>query len=279
VYEVYQLDIANQAHADETANGGIDLSASLTPPTTESPSRSEAEVPTPSRLDSIGTSQHGCPISGWIVKGGKAFPVHCGRWDCAYCCRQKGKKAWVKIKNSEARDFHRLLTLPFRIGIGRSWEQAIADSGSTLNRFFTSLRRKFRGIKYVWVREVGSVSNMVHFHILVDRYLPKPLLSRMWDQAGGGYIVDIGMIQTSASYVCKYLAKLAFLPREVLTALTGKRRYSSSRGMLYTIPRSSLWSGATFQTVSPWLSRQSRLLCVVDGIFYFEEAVCPSLSG
>lgn len=266
--QLYQTGIESQACPDQRDEVSINLVEILSL-ITESPSRSEAEESSPTRLDSIGTSQHGCPIAGWVVKGGKAFPVHCGRWDCAYCCRQKGKKAWIKISRSPAGTFQRLLTLPFAIGSQRTWQKAIEDSGSTLNRFFTSLRRIFPGIRYVWVREVGAKNLMVHFHVLVDRYLPKSLLGRLWMHARGGYIVDIGMIRSSASYVSKYLAKLPSLPREVLTALSGKRRYSSSRGLLFVLPRSSQWSGAMFQTISPWLASQSRLLCVLDGVFYF----------
>lgn len=225
------------------------------------------------RLDYIGTSQHGCRIVGWVVRGGKAFPVHCGRWDCAYCCRQKGRKIWKKIKSSPAGSFSRLLTLPFYVGPGRTWEEAIATSGSVLNRFFTSLRRVIPLLRYVWVREVGRKSLMVHFHVLVDRYLPKSLLSRLWMRAGGGYIVDIGMIRSSASYVCKYLAKFPGYPASVNQALSGKRRYSYSRGLLCSTrcTRSSEWSGASFQVVAPWLRFHARLLCVIDGVFYFKE--------
>jgi hypothetical protein len=229
-------------------------------------------------LDSIGTSQqrpqpyphHTCPIAGWIVKDGKAIPVHCDRWDCSFCCREKGKKVWVKIKKSAASEYIRLMTLPFHIHPGRTWQEAIEDSGKILNRFFGYLRRKFPGFKYLWVREVGRKSNMVHFHVLVNRYLPAYVLRRVWLRHGGGYIVDIGKIRCSANYVCKYLAKLPFLPREVTTALAGKRRYSASRGILFVIPKSSLWSGATFRTISPWLSGPSPLLYVADGVYYFD---------
>ena len=112
---------------------------------------------------------------------------------------------------------------------------------------------------------------MVHFHVLVDRYLPKTLLSRLWARAGGGSVVDIGMIRSSANYVLKYLAKSPDYSREVEVALFGKRRYSASRGLLLRITPSASWIGATYSAVFPALAKQARVLCVVDGVYYYQE--------
>ena len=152
----------------------------------------EQVLSSPTRLDSIGSFQQRCRIVGWISKPGQSFPVLCGRWECQTCARRKGQEAWKRIKASPAMQFQRLCTLPFYVGKKRTWEEAIDISGKSLNAFFVSLRRVIPGIRYLWIREIGKKSNMVHFHVLVDRFLPKSLLSKLWFRAGGGYIVDIG---------------------------------------------------------------------------------------
>jgi hypothetical protein len=230
----------------------------------------------PTRLDYIGTFQQPtnsrrCRVVGWLRKPGKCIPVYCGRWDCPNCARQKGKKAWMRIKNSPAGEFQRLLTLPFYVGSTRTWQEAIGTSGRTLNAFFVSLRRIFPGFRYVWVREVGKKNNMVHFHVLVDRFLPKTLLSRLWARAGGGYIVDVGQIRTSPSYVSKYLVKSSEYPMEVQIALSGKRRYSASRGLLCVSTPSLAWRGSIFSVVFPPLFIRARVLAVIDGVYYLKE--------
>jgi hypothetical protein len=226
----------------------------------------------PPRLDYIGTIQHApCCVVGWIRKPGRCIPVGCGRWECSRCCQEKGKKAWARIKHSEAGTYSRLMTLPFYVGPNRSWQEALHESGNTLNRFFVGLKRVCHGLRYVWVREIGKKSNMVHFHVLVSRYLPKSLLSRLWASAGGGSVVDIHLIRSSSSYVVKYLAKSPSLPLEVTIALRGLRRYSSSRGLLAPKLSSLLWQGATFSKVFPPLALQTKVLCVVDGIYFYKE--------
>lgn len=232
------------------------------------------------RLDFIGTSQHGsenvsretldCQV-GWVVHpSGKAFPVKCGKWECRTCGPRKGRRVCARLqKSEEVKRLNRLLTLPFRISTQRNWEQAIAESGAVLNRFFVSLKRVFRGIRYFWVREVGKKSHMVHFHVLVDRYLPKSLLSRLWASAGGGSIVDITLLRHSPSYVWKYLAKFQDLPQEVWRALRGKRRYSCARSLLAPVLKCSQWVGSRFSKIAPWVLAEFPLKRVEDGVYYF----------
>jgi hypothetical protein len=112
---------------------------------------------------------------------------------------------------------------------------------------------------------------MVHYHVLIDRYLPKGLLARLWESTGAGYIVDIGLIRSGASYVLKYLAKFPGYTKEINTAMTGRRRYSSSLGLLQRTCGSPAWTGARFQSVAPWTAENVRVLAVLDGVFYFDR--------
>ena len=159
--------------------------------------------------------------------------LRCKRWDCPTCCRKKGAKICRRFKESGLDTvLTRLLTLPFALSGDRDWETAMRESGVILNRFLTRLRSTFPRLRYFWTREVGKKSNMVHFHVLVDRYLPKPFLIAAWRAAGGGSVVDIGVVRSSAKYAFKYLTKVADYPPEVQRSLYKKRRYSSSYKLL-----------------------------------------------
>lgn len=163
---------------------------------------------------------------------------------------------------------NRMMTLPFRIDSGRTWREAIAESGAVLNRFFVSLKRRVGSLRYFWTREVGRKTNMVHFHVLIDRYLPKKLLSSIWEMAGGGYVVDIGIVRTSTRYVYKYLCKVADYAPDVQAALSGKRRYSTSQGLLAPTPIDKLigdWvylpvaMGSNFVSNGDWITNDGYI--------------------
>lgn len=236
------------------------MSTYLQSPPSEVNSSSPIPLPSGSEtsLDGItpNNSTHPRCYSGGVLfkqanSNGYAAGVQlpCKSWNCPICGPKKGKQVWKRLSQSEA-SFSRMVTLPFAIGEthNRTWEEAIADSGKTLNSFLTSLRRIYSHFKYFWVREIGEKSNMVHFHMLVDRYIPQRLLSKLWARAGGGTIVDIR--RGKKSYVFKYMVKYSPLPQRVQNCLKGKRRWSASRFLLIPPPKSDgRYSGWT------WVSR------------------------
>ena len=196
------------------------------------------------------------------------IPQPCRQWRCPKCGPENGKRVQRRLRDAGV-DFNRMLTLPFAIGDLRSWEEAIAVSGQVLNRFFTALRRKFSGISYFWVREVGKHANMVHFHVMVDRFLPQRLMSNMWNQAGGGSVVDIRRV--GMSYSLKYLVKYQNLSASLSAALCGKRRWSCSRALLAPIVRSLKAKRFSFSWGSPWDIVGCRIVWYAGGIFGFER--------
>jgi hypothetical protein len=162
-----------------------------------------------------------------------------------------------------------MMTLPFRIGESRTWEEAIAESGSILNGFFTSLKRVYPGLRYYWVREIGRKSNMVHFHVQIDRYIPRPIISAIWERVGGGFVADIRI--KGMGYSLKYLAKYAEYPAEVNAALRGKRRWSCSRKLLLPVVRMPSEPGWVFVCKPPWQWYGVHIKEVIEGVVYFEE--------
>jgi hypothetical protein len=93
--------------------------------------------------------------------------------------------------------------------------------------------RSFRHINYFWTKEFQPQTGQLHFHMLIDAYIPIGILRKAWKWAtyGTSSIVFItktwGDIQNPAGYMTKYMAKEIsqnemFRPHE--------RRYGFSRG-------------------------------------------------
>lgn len=231
----------------------------------------------PTSLDADRNNSTPSCLVGWLTQqgplGAKQIPIFCDRWDCPRCGEKKGKEVSRRIQRSEARSWQRLLTLTFRTNEeeGSTWDQNVEKSGSCINAFWTSIRRVVPHIKYIWVREIGAESRMVHFHCLVNLYIPQSLLKRLWERTGAGSIVDIRRVSRPGAYVCKYLAKFPAYSREVSAALTGKRRYSSSRGLLSVRVSSGGWKGARFTLACLCASTSFRLLAVVDGVYIYRR--------
>lgn len=69
---------------------------------------------------------------------------------------------------------------------------------------------------------------MPHLHVLVSRFLPQSVVSRLWDRTGMGDVVHIEKVNArkAGHYIAKYLAKdaMAFLP-------AGINRYGASEDL------------------------------------------------
>jgi hypothetical protein len=230
----------------------------------------------PSLLDPIqnnSTEVPPCSPGGLVERCGQVgrfIPLRCKRWDCHYCARKNWRKLWRRFKDSGV-NFNRMMTLPFHLREDRTWETAIAESGSTLNKFFTSLRRVIPTLRYFWVREVGERNHMVHFHVMVSRYIPLGLISALWESAGGGYVCDIR--KKGQGYALKYLAKYPELPDPVRIALKGKKKYATSRGLLVKV---TLWRSEgqwVFCQVPPWKVYGCVVEEIKDGVYYFRDNV------
>jgi hypothetical protein len=47
-------------------------------------------------------------------------------------------------------------------------EQDYKDSKKSLNNCFNKLRRRYPGLKYIWVLEYGDLHNRLHYHVLTN---------------------------------------------------------------------------------------------------------------
>jgi hypothetical protein len=156
-----------------------------------------------------------------------------------------------------------MVTLTFRTEHGVSDRPEAVEA---VQLFVKRLRRRVRGVRYLWVLELHPGGHGWHVHMLIDRWLPKDLLSTVW---GHGF-VDVRRVRTqkdgdsgtaaarrAAHYVAKYVAKSAQEAREA-----GCHRYERSQGMPITVvtaeaPYEVLW-GIVIDRIAPtWVWRSS----------------------
>lgn len=155
----------------------------------------------------------------------------CNSWLCNKC-RVKRTRTWcARVQNFFLGDRISILTLTFDRSITLYDSYSLASA--CFNRFRTSLSRKIGKFKYVKVIEAQPKSGYAHFHILVNRFIPRPILRSVAVAAGFGRVLDIREIPGDQAqyYVRKYLSKpWAHRPAlEILTQLNS-RRCSGSHG-------------------------------------------------
>jgi hypothetical protein len=90
------------------------------------------------------------------------------------------------------------------------------------------LRREFGAApQYIRVLEFQKNGNP-HFHILIDRFIDIEWIRRAWVAVGGGFMVDIRLVDVHR--VSRYLSK--YLTKELLmSAPLRSRRVTTSRGI------------------------------------------------
>lgn len=134
------------------------------------------------------------------------MPKGCGKWDCPYCGPRKKKKLLDRVATyfaghpGECR--HLTLTLSDKYDdeqITKAW-----------NRLKASLRKYNIILSYVWIKEF-TIKGRRHMHLLIDQFIPKTLLSRLWYLATNetSFVVQINRrpIYNAAGYISKYVTK------------------------------------------------------------------------
>lgn len=160
-----------------------------------------------------------------------SWRVPCKAWNCPKCSKKKTLEVSKRVHSVFTSSQLRFLTLTIRPM--ESLPSAIKHVNHSWNRLRLSITRKFGKVKYFKVLESQRGTNMPHFHILCDKYIPAAWLNRAVTRSGFGRIFKIKRVRNDQvlSYVTKYLAK-GISNDDFLEALlkTHGRRYSFSRG-------------------------------------------------
>lgn len=158
------------------------------------------------------------------------LPLHCRSYLCEKCSTVKRAKFIQRIKTNLAGETWRFMTLT-TINTGGNTVYNLQTINQNWNKLITFLRRKYTGIKYVKVLEVGR-GGMVHLHVLINRFIPQQLIRNYWRKYTGAFIIEISKAQDylkSVYYMASYMKK-QFNNTEVneLFFKCSKRRYSFS---------------------------------------------------
>jgi hypothetical protein len=199
--------------------------------------RSEAERP--SSLDPIQTNRNkqlgrGKHCGQFTVRGRapnspetRFFRVNCKSWNCSFCGPRRAKRYKHAIRaTAEALHLQRFLTLTL------DPKKIEGDPVRYLNAAFDKLRvylKRQCGVapQYIRVLEFQKSGNP-HFHILIDRYIDLEWIRKAWVAVGGGFMVDIRLVDVHR--VSRYLSK--YLTKELLMSAPLRcRRVTTSRGI------------------------------------------------
>ena len=220
-----------------------------------------------------------------------SWRVPCKSWNCPSCSRKKAKAVSARVhenfKNARAR--HLTLTLKPRGSI----PEALTHINQAWNRLSTRIRYKYGNVKYFKVLEPQHGTNMPHFHILLNKFIPTSWLNVQIQKAGFGKIYKIKDASNEQvfNYVNKYLRK-GFTDEAFLEALlaTHGRRYSFSRCCfalpsqhnyhpVYFIKTDSLDSFNAFMYMMWFRISKSCQLTPLSSDPYFTEFFIPAPVG
>jgi hypothetical protein len=167
------------------------------------------------------------------------YRVNCKSWNCSYCRPRRAKRYRHAIRTTAERlQLRRFLTLTL------DPKKIQGDPVQFLNSAFAKLRvylQRAHGAapQYIRVLEFQKNGNP-HFHILIDRYLDIEWIRKAWVAVGGGYMVDIKLVDVHrvGPYISKYLTK-----ELLMSAPPRSRRVTTSRGikLFEKTPTETVW--------------------------------------
>ena len=157
--------------------------------------------------------------------------IKCKSYFCPQCAKAKKVKFIKRIEKTIEKETWRFLTLT-TVNTGNNTIDVLKEINNSWNKFATLLRRKFVNLKYIKVLEVGK-NGMVHYHILINCYIPHQLIQKFWYKYTGAFKVQIEKPSNHnkiIGYLAKYFAKQTDdSTQNELFYLTNKRRFSFSK--------------------------------------------------
>jgi hypothetical protein len=160
----------------------------------------------------------------------KLCPFRCHSYFCEHCFKIKRARLIKKIKSVFKIGRWRFLTLTLDRKLYTNDEALIK-----MNYFFALFWKRFKDdnqrFSYFKIHEFTK-KGMIHYHVLINRYLKKNEIDDHWKSITGStftYICDINSIGLLSWYLAKYLSKSATKEHNEYFYLNKKRRYSYSQ--------------------------------------------------
>lgn len=180
---------------------------------------------------------------GYVQKSYTEFHVHpcaysCNSYFCEHCAQKKRKMLLRKLRAIKNANNLRFLTLTLSAS-----DYDPTTSISKISEFFNTLCKllRYRKYKFQYFKIIEMTKNNIsHLHILIDTYIPAPLISSLWKQITGSYIIKILQVKDKKqvfTYISKYITKTLTSYSNLLFYFYNKRRYSYSKFFFDVIPK------------------------------------------
>jgi len=175
-------------------------------------------------------NRHNCN-PGWVLRGRKGnhsvyISMRCKRWTCSYCGPRKLHSLRIQCEKEALRlKLDKMMSLTLRPGMVGGYDLI----KKYWAKFRARLKKKYPEANYQFMAFVEPQKRgAAHLHILHNLFIPQAWISRVWEECGGGRIVDVRRqdIHHASFYLTKYLTKSFFLDMKARY-----RRVTCSRGV------------------------------------------------
>jgi len=205
-------------------------------------SQQKRETPAPQLDTVVGEVVHIPSICGqWMFVNGQTkekVRMWCKSWQCTICKHHTAREVKEKITSlAHTWGLTRILTLtiaPKRVRVVCPTEYSrMRYMKECFARFRMNWNKNYGKLEYIWTMENHKEGGnpFPHMHLLVNSYMPKKQMKRVWKSAGGGW-ADIRSCRKDgvlASYIVKYISKDALVTSK---KYAGKGRvWSRSQGL------------------------------------------------
>ena len=99
----------------------------------------------------------------------KVVPISCKSYFCPNCAKQKQREIIERFEKFSGKDTWRFLTLTLK-NTGNNTGENLKSFSKYFNNFMTTIRKRYKGVKYLSIIEIGASGN-VHAHILLNKYI------------------------------------------------------------------------------------------------------------
>ena len=159
------------------------------------------------------------------------YRVPCKSWSCPKCAKKKANE--LSYRANAHFTGHHLRFWTLTIKPQEDIPRALFSINQAWNRLRLKITRKYGKVKYFKVLEAQNTTNMPHFHVLVDKFIPWRWMKAAAMASGFGCHLWVKDVRDEhvIGYVLKYLRK-GMKNDEFLNALleTRGRRFGFSRG-------------------------------------------------
>lgn len=216
------------------------------------------------------SSEYGYKIKNQNNVEIKLLPYRCHSYFCEHCAKIKRIRLRKKIESVFKKGRWRFLTLTLDRKL-YSNEEGLIRMNYMFNLFWKRFKDNKMRFSYFKIHEFTK-KGMIHYHILINRYLDKELVQKYWKDISGSTIEKIKDIPSKAIlglYLSKYLSKTLNELHNEYFYLFQKRRYSYSQ-QLELPPDYDTGFKRTYILHNPYIDKSELIILFLLYTFGFQ---------